>query len=164
MAYLNLIIGIVTVLVTAGFAVYMSQPTDQTEPPHQRRRNEERGANNGGRPKNNFENQRVRTSKPGDLCPLCQSEMSSYNMHRMQCGHALHNDCFQEFRYLRRSCLLCNHIVNPSLPGDQCTICLDPLTKKNMKHLPCQHAMHNDCFSQYRASGATNCPLCRSSF
>ncbi|EDW38408.1 GL12573 [Drosophila persimilis] len=77
MVYLNLIIGIVTVLVTAGFAVYMSQPTYQTEPPHQ---------------------------SLADLCPLCQIEMSSSNMHRMQCGHALHNDCFQEFRFLRRSC------------------------------------------------------------
>ncbi|XP_022209970.2 uncharacterized protein LOC111065850 [Drosophila obscura] len=167
MVYFNIVLGLCTVVVAAGIAIYYSSRNYQYAPPHQsqRRRCEEEYAHNNGdcRPRNKFDNQHGRKSKPGDLCPICQDEMQSDNMHQMQCGHALHNACFEAFRYIRRDCLLCHRSVNLSLPGDDCTICLDPLTQHNMLHLPCQHAMHNECLAQYKASGATNCSICRAS-
>ncbi|XP_034662474.1 uncharacterized protein LOC117897617 [Drosophila subobscura] len=164
MVYLNIILGIITVVVSAGIAVYLSRPNYQQVPPHQtRRRVEEETNKNGGKPTNKLESQKCRKSKPGDICATCTEEMPSDDMYRMQCGHALHNACFQVFRYICPNCFLCGQTVNLTMPGDPCSICFDLLTKDEMQHLKCHHALHKVCASKLKATGATNCPLCRAS-
>ncbi|XP_034130359.1 E3 ubiquitin-protein ligase AIRP1 [Drosophila guanche] len=164
MVYLNIILGVLTVVVSAGLALYLSRPNYQHQPPHQtHRRDEEKTNQNDGRPNNKFESRKYRKSMPGDRCPCCTEEMPSDDMHRMQCGHALHYACFQEFRYLRPNCLVCDKTVNLTMPGDQCIICFDLLTKDEMHHLKCHHALHKVCASELKATGALNCPICRAS-
>ncbi|KAH8292225.1 hypothetical protein KR054_007364 [Drosophila jambulina] len=166
MVYLNILIGIGVVLVSAAAAIYFSQPTYQQTDPHRhrRRRNEEddeAGEFDNSHRQRHFTQQRMRRSQPGDKCSMCLEEMSQEDMHEMECGHALHKECFEEYRYLRRNCPLCSKTVNPSLPGDNCTICLDPLERNDMVFLRCHHAMHQLCYTQFIASGAKLCSLCR---
>ncbi|KAH8241301.1 hypothetical protein KR032_007703 [Drosophila birchii] len=166
MVYVNILIGLGVVLVSAAAAIYFSQPTRQsTSPYHHRRRNEEDDDagefDNGRRLQRHFTQQQMRRSVPDDKCSVCLEKMSREDMHVMVCGHALHKQCFDEYRYLRRNCPLCSRTVNPTLPGDNCTICLDPLKKTDMVFLRCCHAMHQNCYEQFIDSGAKFCSLCR---
>ncbi|XP_017040056.1 probable E3 ubiquitin-protein ligase RZFP34 [Drosophila ficusphila] len=104
--------------------------------------------------------QRTRNSRPGDKCPMCLEEMSQDNMHPLKCGHAMDKECFEDFRYIRRDCLLCGQCVNPSLPGDECSICCEKLTKNNMAFMPCMHALHRRCLRELKADGSQSCPVC----
>ncbi|KAH8343730.1 uncharacterized protein [Drosophila kikkawai] len=166
MVYLNILLGLGVVLVSAAAAIYFSQPSYQQTPPyrHRRRNDEEDDAGSfcsDTKKRRNLGQQQMRGSKPGDKCSVCLDEMAVENIHKMECGHALHNECFEEYRYLRRNCPLCSQTVNPSLPGDNCTICLDPLNRNDMVFLRCQHAMHQLCYEQFIDSGAKVCSLCR---
>ncbi|KAH8392637.1 hypothetical protein KR200_004433 [Drosophila serrata] len=166
MVYLNILIGLGVVLVSAAAAIYFNQPTYQQTPPYrQRRRNEE--DDDAGEFHNtkilqrNLTQQQERCSRPGDKCSVCLEEMLEEDMQRMECRHALHKQCFEEYRYIRRNCPLCSKTLNLSLPGDNCPICLDPLDRNDMVFLRCNHAMHQDCYEQLIKSGAKFCSLCR---
>ncbi|XP_016978334.1 uncharacterized protein LOC108043971 [Drosophila rhopaloa] len=165
MVYLNFVFGLGVVLAAAAAAVYFSWPNYPQAAPHRQtprnRRDEDKEFDQGARLHRNFRDQRLRRSVPGDRCPVCLLNMEQRDMHHMKCGHALDNACFEDYRYLRRNCPLCNQTVNLSLPGDSCSICFDPLEKNNMVHLRCQHALHSECFQQFMNSGAKTCPLCR---
>ncbi|KAH8295419.1 hypothetical protein KR018_010972 [Drosophila ironensis] len=169
MVYANMLLGLGVVLFAAAAAIYFSMPNFQQTAPHynasrSRREEEEEMDNNDPRNlRRHLTQQQMRCSRPGDLCSVCLDEMQQLDMHMMVCGHALHKICYGEFRYVRRNCILCSRVVNPSLPGDDCPICLDPLRKEDMSLLPCQHAQHSDCLTQFRASGAKVCPICRKS-
>ncbi|XP_052857941.1 uncharacterized protein LOC128265770 [Drosophila gunungcola] len=165
MVYLNIIMGFGVVLAAAAAAIYYSMPSYQQTPRHRQpprnRRNEDEEFDQGASLYRNFRDQRTRRSVAGDRCSVCLLHMEQGDMHQMKCGHALDTACFEEYRYIRRNCPLCNQPVNLSLPGDSCSICLDPLEKANMVHLRCQHALHSECYGQFMASGARTCPLCR---
>ncbi|KAH8334945.1 hypothetical protein KR074_006943 [Drosophila pseudoananassae] len=154
MVYLNIVLGLGVVVAAAAAAIWFNWPNyQQTAPHHNQRRNRQYVLS--------LTHFIAVTSRPGDKCPVCLDEMLQGDLHMMQCSHAMHPTCFDEFRYLRRSCPLCRKIVNPSLPGDDCPICLDPLTKDDMRYLSCKHAQHYLCLVQYRDNGGKACPLCR---
>ncbi|XP_017102332.2 uncharacterized protein [Drosophila bipectinata] len=168
MVYMNIVLGLGVVVAAAAAAIWFNWPNyQQTAPHHNHRRNRREEEDEGdshdpdSKLRSHFGQQQMRRSRPGDKCPVCLDEMLQGDLHMMQCSHAMHPTCFNEFRYLRRSCPLCRKIVNPSLPGDDCPICLDPLTKNDMRFLSCKHAQHNQCLAQYRYSGGKACPICR---
>ncbi|EDV42975.1 uncharacterized protein Dana_GF16744, isoform B [Drosophila ananassae] len=156
------ILGLTVVLIAAAAAIFFSWPSTPQVAPHRNRDEEEEEIHGpDGKLRSHFGQQQMRRSRPGDKCSVCLDEMMDGELHMMQCGHALHTTCFEEYRYLRRNCPLCSKLVNPSLPGDDCPICLGPLSKDDMRHLACQHAQHSQCLAQFRFSGYKVCPLCR---
>ncbi|XP_016924978.2 uncharacterized protein [Drosophila suzukii] len=159
-----LLFGIGLALVVA-LAIYLHQPpVPQRAAPQQRNEDEDEDefeGTMGKRLRRNFTEQRTRRSLPGDKCAVCLDEMNHGDMKYMKCGHAMDGTCFEEYRYIRRNCPLCDKPINLSLPGDRCAICLESLSRANMAHLRCQHALHFECHQQFIESGAKCCPLCR---
>ncbi|XP_062124587.1 uncharacterized protein LOC133837742 [Drosophila sulfurigaster albostrigata] len=97
----------------------------------------------------------------GDKCTLCLKEMTNETMRTMNCGHALHNSCFDEYRELRRFCPYCEQFVlRLDLPGDACAICCEPMKKDTMEYLKCEHALHTKCLSEYKRNYYRKCPVC----
>ncbi|XP_016949957.1 uncharacterized protein LOC108024517 [Drosophila biarmipes] len=162
MGYLLFGVGLALV---AALAVYLNLPGAPQSAARPRRRDEDEyeyeGSCGTSKLRRNLRDQETRRSLPGDKCAVCLDEMRHGNMNYMKCGHAMDRACFEEYRYLRRNCPVCHKPINLSLPGDDCAICLEALSKSNMVHLRCQHALHCECHQQYIESGAKRCPLCR---
>ncbi|XP_043651495.1 E3 ubiquitin-protein ligase RING1 [Drosophila teissieri] len=158
MVYGNIMLTVGVVLVSFVAAVYFNRPNDQQTPPHrQRRRRDEDEDFHSSESKG----RRFVRSRPGDRCSVCLDEMNHDDMHYMKCEHALHKDCFFQFLRSRRNCPVCDKLVNFNLPGDLCTICLDPLCTRTMIHVMCNHAFHKNCLNKFMATGFRNCPVCR---
>ena len=46
--------------------------------------------------------------------------------------------------------------------GDECPICLDPMTMESAFPLqPCGHAFHRDCVGRWIGQEKSDCPSCR---
>ncbi|XP_036330668.1 E3 ubiquitin-protein ligase RNF167-like [Rhagoletis pomonella] len=46
-------------------------------------------------------------------------------------------------------------------PEERCPICLDEMTNRGMRYLPCGHAMHEKCYQESQRNVVRNCPVCR---
>lgn len=57
---------------------------------------------------------------------------------------------------------LCLAEIQEGSPEQECPICLETLQPNEVvRILPCRHAMHHDCISQWFEQGQYNCPLCK---
>ncbi|XP_017040190.1 probable E3 ubiquitin-protein ligase RZFP34 [Drosophila ficusphila] len=161
MVYANILIGLGCVIVAVATAIYLQRPSyEEPQSYRQSARNDSsKGPDSNVRRRLN--DQRTRISRPGDKCPVCLEEMSQDNMHSLKCGHAMDKECFEDYRFICRNCPLCGQCVNPTLPGDQCSICCEILKKDDMAFMPCLHALHGECLRKLKESGSPSCPLCR---
>ncbi|KAH8381976.1 hypothetical protein KR009_001189 [Drosophila setifemur] len=143
MVYLNIVMGLGVVLAAAA-AIYFNMSNYQQTAPHRSRRRER--------------------SRPGDECPECSIPMRAGDMHVMQCGHAMDIDCYRLFLYrCRNNCPICLRLVNFTIAGDTCPICLETLHVADMVHLTCTHALHYTCLDMFHRNQCGVCPLCRAS-
>ncbi|XP_039492284.1 uncharacterized protein LOC120452224 [Drosophila santomea] len=163
MVYGNIMLAVGVVLVSFVAAVYFNRPNDQQAPPHRQRhrRDKDGDVHSSVSTSGVSKGRRFVRSRPGDRCSVCLDEMNHVDMQYMNCEHALHKDCFLQFLICRRNCPVCDKLVNFNLPGDLCTICLDPLCIRTMTHVSCNHAFHEECLNEFMATGSRNCPVCR---
>ena len=55
-----------------------------------------------------------------------------------------------------------SNLLTEEFKGDECAICLSPLSQSNACLLPCSHSYHSECVAQLRKFGISQvCPLCR---
>ena len=47
---------------------------------------------------------------------------------------------------------------------EPCSICMEPMTQRNSKELPCGHRFHKKCINKWKNEGNRTCPLCREPF
>ena len=70
---------------------------------------------------------------------------------------------------------LCNNRVSmegthckwhTNLTGDDsnCAICMETMTIRNNRELPCEHKFHKRCLKKWKNEGNRTCPLCREQF
>ncbi|XP_017848018.1 uncharacterized protein LOC108603588 [Drosophila busckii] len=166
MVYLQLLLGLGCVVAAAGLAIYYMSNTVPPEPPHSRSgRDRRRSQCQHDFNHTNHQLVQDRPSKPGDLCIICQEEMTRDNMRMMHCGHAVHSDgCYEDHRKFRRNCLICGSLVfRITLPGTNCVICQESMAESDMEYLKCEHALHKGCLAAYKGQKYMACPLCKKS-
>ena len=49
-------------------------------------------------------------------------------------------------------------------PDSTCSVCMEPMTTRNHRELPCGHKFHTKCIRKWKAEGNRTCPLCREEF
>ena len=49
-------------------------------------------------------------------------------------------------------------------PDKDCSICMDYMTSRNHRELPCGHKFHKKCLNKWKLEGNRSCPLCREIF
>lgn len=49
-------------------------------------------------------------------------------------------------------------------PDSTCSICMEGMTTRNHRELPCGHRFHTRCIRKWKAEGNRTCPLCREEF
>ena len=49
-------------------------------------------------------------------------------------------------------------------PDSNCSICMDVMTSRNFRELPCGHRFHSRCIRKWKSEGNRTCPLCRDEF
>lgn len=45
-----------------------------------------------------------------------------------------------------------------------CSVCMEMMTSRNFRELPCGHRFHTKCLRKWKAEGNRTCPLCREEF
>ncbi|XP_018793108.1 PREDICTED: E3 ubiquitin-protein ligase RNF13-like [Bactrocera latifrons] len=46
-------------------------------------------------------------SSPGDDCVICLMELENENMTYLPCGHALHDNCIEQYKRHKKNCPIC---------------------------------------------------------
>lgn len=51
------------------------------------------------------------------------------------------------------------------IEGDStCPICMEVMTQRNVREMPCGHKFHKKCINKWKNEGNRSCPMCREPF